>query len=166
MTMWDPYRELQALRREFDRAFASDAGTSGSPPRWRFAFLPGRAARMYPLVNLHDDGENFFVEALMPGVDPDKVEVTVLGNSLTISGQKTPVGDVADERVHRMERAAGRFMRTIQLPTEIERDQVNAEYRNGLLLLTLPRSEASKPRRVQIQAGGDLEGEKSAGGTT
>ena len=153
MTMWDPSREFQALRSDFDRSHAGNVGTSGSPPRWRFAFLPGRAARMYPLVNLHDDGENFFVEALMPGVDPDKVEVTVLGNGLTISGQKTPVGDVADERVHRMERAAGRFMRTIQLPTEIERDRVSAEYRNGLLLLTLPRAEASKPRRVQIQTG-------------
>ena len=153
MTISDPIRELQALRREFDRAFGGDTGGSSSASRWRFAFLPARSARMYPLVNLHDDGENFFVEALMPGVEPDKIEVTVLGNGLTISGQKIPPGDIADERVHRMERAAGRFMRTIQLPTEVERDQVNAEYRNGMLFLTLPRSEASKPRRVQIQTG-------------
>ena len=152
MTMWDPFREFQALRRDVDRAFS---GAGYMPPSsWRLAFLPGRGARQYPMVNLSDDGDNIYVEALMPGVEPQQVEVNIVGTNLTMSGQKIGLGDMAPERIHRSERAAGRFMRSVELPVEIERDRVSAEYRNGLLLLTMPRSEASKPRRVQIQAGG------------
>ena len=148
MAMWDPIRELETLRREIDRAFA---GLGSSRPG-RLAFLPGRGARLYPLVNLHDDGGRFSLEALAPGVDPDKLEVTVVGNTLTLAGQKPGPGDVAPERIHRSERAAGRFVRTVQLPTEIDRDRVEAQYRSGLLLLTLPRAEAARPRRVTVQA--------------
>jgi HSP20 family protein len=131
--MWDPIRDFQAL------------------PRWRLAFLPGRSARQYPLVNLHDDGDDVYIEALMPGVEPQGVEVTVVGSTLTLSGHKPGPRDLAQERIHRNERAAGRFMRTVQLPVEIDRDRTVAEYRNGLLLLKMPRPESSKPRRITIQ---------------
>jgi HSP20 family protein len=152
--MWDPFREFQSLRREIDRAFGGGDGYGrGDWPRWRLAFLPGRGARMYPLINLHDDGDNFYVEALMPGVEPDQVEVTVVGNGLTIAGEKRGPQNIPPERIHRMERAAGRFIRSVQLPAEVERDRVNAEYRHGMLMLTLPRSEAAKPKRVEIRAG-------------
>lgn len=151
MAVWDPFRELETLRQEIDRAF-EQAGLAPFP-RWRLAFLPGRAARQYPLVNLHDDGENLYAEALAPGVEPDKFEVTAVGNTLTIAGEKPGLPDVAPERLHRSERAAGRFMRTVELPIEIAPDKVTARYRQGLLLLTLPRAEAARPRRIAIQAG-------------
>jgi HSP20 family protein len=150
MATLDPFRELEALRREVDRAFAS-AGL-GPFRTGRLAFLPGRGARQYPLVNLHDDGENVYVEALAPGVRPDKFEVTVVGSTLTIAGEKPGSTDVAPERMHRTERAAGRFMRTVELPTQVEPDQVSAQYKHGLLLLTLPRAESARPRRVTVQA--------------
>ena len=151
MAVWDPFVELERLRQEFDRA-ASRSGSGRSPGR--FAFLPGRAARQYPLVNVADDGENFYVEALAPGVDPDQLEITVVQNRLTIAGEKRGAGDVAPERVHRVERAAGRFLRTVDLPVEVEADRVEAQYKNGLLKLTLPRAAASRPRRVTIQTQG------------
>ena len=149
MAVWDPFGEFERLRQELDRA----AGRFGvrSP---RLAFLPGRAARQYPLVNLYDDGTNFQLEALAPGVDPAALEVTVVQNRLTLSGEKRSAGDVAPERLHRVERAAGRFVRTIDLPAEVEADRVEAQYRNGLLTLTLPRAETAKPRRVTVQAQG------------
>lgn len=150
MAEWDPFRELEALRREIDRAFESVG--LGPSRTSRLAFLPGRAARQYPLVNLHDDGQSFYVEALAPGVTPDRFEVTVVGNTLTIAGEKAGPPDVAPERLHRSERAAGRFMRTVELPAEVDPSKVSAQYRHGLLLLTLPRAEAAKPRRVTVQA--------------
>ena len=150
MAALDPFRELEALRREIDRAFTS-AGL-GPFRAGGLAFLPGRGARQYPLVNLHDDGQNFYIEALAPGVEPDKLEVTVVGNTLTIAGQKPGPADLAPERIHRSERAAGRFVRTVELPTAVEPEQVSAEYKHGLLLLTLPRAESAKPRRVTVQA--------------
>lgn len=152
MTMFDPYREFQSLRREVDRAFANDG--FGALPAMRMAFLPGRAARQYPLFNLYDDGDRLYVEALVPGVAPDEMEVSVKENVLTIAGMKPGFGDIPPERIHRNERAAGRFIRTISLPAEVDRDRVDAQYRNGLLLLTMPRSEESKPKRVMIHHNG------------
>jgi HSP20 family protein len=151
MAVWDPFRELEALRQEIDRAF-EQVGLAPLP-RWRLAFLPGRAARQYPLVNLHDDGTNLYVEALAPGVEPDKFEVTAVGNTLTIAGEKPGLPDVAPERLHRSERAAGRFMRTVELPVEVDPNKISAQYKRGLLLLTLPRAESARPRRIAVQAG-------------
>jgi HSP20 family protein len=149
MAVWDPFRELETLRREFERAYGQ-AGL-GPLPSGRPGFLPGRGARQYPLVNVHDDGTNLYVEALAPGVEPDKLEVTVLGRSLSLSGEKQGTSNVAPERIHRSERAAGRFNRTVELPDEVDPDKVSAQYKNGLLLLTLPRSESARPRRVSVQ---------------
>jgi HSP20 family protein len=145
----DPYRELERVRRELERALGDEAPAGRS---WRRAFLPGRAARLYPLVNLYDDGETFTVEALAPGVDPARLDVTVVGNTLTIAGEKPgPVG-VPPERIHRSERAAGRFVRTVELPTEVDADGVSARYQHGLLLVAVPRAASARPRRVAVQA--------------
>jgi HSP20 family protein len=148
MATWDPFSEFERLRRDFERA----ANELGLRPGQRLAFLPGRAARQYPLINLHDDGEALQLEALAPGVDPTKIDVTVVGNRLTISGEKEGPANVPSERMHRAERAAGRFVRTIDLPVEVDPERVEAIYKNGLLCLTLPRSAAARPRRIQIQA--------------
>jgi HSP20 family protein len=151
MRNWDPFTDLDTLRREIDRAL----GESGARPGARAGrpgFLPGRGARQYPLVNVYDDGERYVVEALAPGVDPEKLEVNVVRSTLTISGEKLGPSGVAPERVHRNERAAGRFVRTVDLPVEVEPSQVTAQYRNGLLVLALPRAEAARPRRVTVQA--------------
>ena len=152
MGMWDPFREAEALRRELDRALSEARG--GSPGRTRQAFLPGRGARQYPLVNVSDDGERYYVEALAPGADPARLEVTVVRNTLTIAGEKVAPAGVPQERFHRSERAAGRFVRSVELPVEVEPSKVEAQYRNGLLLLTLPRAEATRPRQVTVQADG------------
>jgi len=148
MAVWDPFLELERLRREFDRA----AGHIGIAPNPRIAFLPGRGARQYPLVNVHDDGESFHGEALAPGVDPAQLEITVVNNTLTIAGEKPGVADVAPDRLHRVERAAGRFHRSVELPADVDADRVEAQYRNGLLELTLPRAAAARPRRVTVQS--------------
>jgi HSP20 family protein len=140
---------LERLRREIEQTFGAEASAGRAS---RKAFLPGRAARQYPLVNLYDDGETFTVEALAPGVDPAQLDVTVVQNTLRIAGDKPgPVG-VPPERIHRSERAAGRFVRTFELPTEVDADRVNAQYRNGLLLVSVPRAESARPRRVTVQA--------------
>jgi HSP20 family protein len=155
MATWDPIRELMTIRRDLDRALSSDSMPSMSS---RAGFLPGRSARQYPLVNLYESGDDYQVEALMPGIDTQQIDVTVVGNALTIAGQKPGPMDVQPERVHRSERAAGRFIRSMTLPTEIERDQVSAEYRNGILLLTLPRAESAKPKKVRVMEASGGEG--------
>jgi len=148
MAAWDPFLELERLRREIDRATGE---ISSRPSGSRLAFLPGRGARQYPLVNVADDGEKFYVEALAPGVDPAKLDVTVVRQTVSIAGEKPGLPGVPPERVHRVERAAGRFVRTIELPAEVDASKVEAQYRQGMLLLTLPRAETARPRRVTVQ---------------
>ena len=147
---WDPFRELDALRREVERAF-DDYGTGGRPYR-RAAFLPGVSARTYPMLNLSEDKDNVYVEALAPGLAPDSIEVSVLRDTLRIGGEKSPIkADVAPSAYHRNERGAGRFVRTLTLPTEVDGDKVKAEYKNGLLLLTLPKHESAKPKQISVK---------------
>jgi HSP20 family protein len=144
-----PIVDLDALRREIDRTF-EEFWPDRSPRTWRGAFLPGRAARQYPLVNLTEDDGNLYVEALAPGVDPKALDLSVVHGTLTIKGEKPGLAQVSAEAYHRNERAAGRFVRTIELPAEVEGAKVHADYRNGLLLVTLPKSEKAKPKQIPI----------------
>lgn len=146
MAVWD---ELAALRREVDRTF-EDFELGRWPRIWRTAFLPGTAARRYPLVNISEDANNLYVEALAPGVDPKSLDLSVVRGRLTVKGEKPGLEQVDAEAYHRNERAAGQFNRTIDLPVEVDVAKVQADYTNGLLLVTLPKSEAAKPRQIQV----------------
>jgi HSP20 family protein len=146
---WHPLRELETLRRDIDRAFNNVGQTNG--PSFRSAFLPGRAARQYPLVNLSEDRDHIYVEALAPGVDPASIDMSVVRNVLTISGEKRRLPEeVKPEAIHRSERAVGKFVRNIELPIEIDSDRVTAEYKHGLLMVTLPKAAASKPKQINV----------------
>lgn len=144
---FSPFQELEALRRGIDQVFAGTwpgLGGRGS------AFLPGRSARGYPLVNLWGDNEKFVVEALAPGLALESLDVTVQGNTLTIAGEKRRVVEVKPEAYHRSERSAGKFVRTYQLDCDIEEDAVAAEYTDGILRITLPKCAAAKPQRIAV----------------
>ena len=151
MARWDPFNGMDAVRREIDQVF--DRATPQFTPMFRSAFLPGRAAREYPLINLYEDENTVYLEALAPGADPQSFQISAVGNTLTISGEKPRVtGDVKPEAFHREERAAGKFVRSIDLPVEVDdNNNPKGEYRNGLLLLSLPKSERPKPKQITVQ---------------
>ncbi|MCL5110355.1 MAG: Hsp20/alpha crystallin family protein [Chloroflexi bacterium] len=149
MATYNPFGDIEVLRREIDRTFEDFWG--GRQPRsWRVAFLPGQASRRYPLVNLYEDKDNFFVEALAPGIDPDSLELTVDNGVLTISGEKKEPQDVAEEAYHRSERAAGKFARRVELSGTVDVDTVKADYKNGVLMITLPKAPEAKPRQISV----------------
>jgi len=146
---WNPWREMEALRREVDRVFEGYGAERYNP--FRSAFLPGHSARTYPLVNVYENAEEVTVEALAPGLDPEKLDVSIKGTTLTISGEKRGLEGVSREQYHRNERSAGSFVRTIELDAEIDDERISANYANGILLVTLPKSEKAKPKKIAIE---------------
>lgn len=149
MAQWNPFVDMENLRRDIDRAFEEFGITQ---PASQVAFLPGRGPRRYPLINLLEDKEKLYIEALTPGVDPKSLDVSVLRNRLTLSGEKVRIAaEVKPEAFHRSERASGKFVRTFDLPVEVDEAGIQAEYKNGLLIVTLPKAEKAKPRQVNIK---------------
>jgi HSP20 family protein len=152
MAAWSPWHTLETVRRELDRVF--DASDTRPEPAFRPAFLPGRAARRYPLTNLYEDTDAVYLEALAPGVDPTTLALSVVGNTLRITGEKRRVaGEVQPEAFHRRERATGTFVRHIPLPVEVNEHIVHAEYKDGLLSITLPKAAKAKPTQITVQVG-------------
>jgi len=152
MTTWDLFREFDRMQRDLDRLFEENGSRRRVFPFSRFSFLPGRAARAYPLFNVTEDADHWYVEALAPGVDPASLQVSVVRNQLSVSGEKNhSLETVEAERIHRNERAAGRFVRTIELPFAVEDGKVRAEYRDGILKITLPKAACAKPKQIEVK---------------
>lgn len=149
--LWD----MEALQRELHSAF-ENLTREFSNDRWslpfsRVSFLPARSARMYPLLNISEDDNNFYVEALAPGIDPDSMEIKIIDNQLQITGTKQGVGkDIKPEAYHRSERGAGKFIRSLHLPSQVDVDNVKADYTNGLLRVTVAKAEKAKPRMISV----------------
>lgn len=151
MRSWDFFKEMDQISREM-------GGIIDNFNRKR-SFLPadetGRSPRIYPQINLRDDDENVYVEALLPGVEADQLEVNILADSLTVSGERRLANELTGKDLswHRRERGTGKFLRTIELPVAIVADRVKAEYVNGLLRVTLPKAAESKPRKIAVKVG-------------
>jgi HSP20 family protein len=146
MTIWNFLKEMDQLQSQLGE-LAKLNSVSGWP---RMSFLPGVSARHFPMMNISADDQNIHVEALAPGLDSATLKVTAVRDKLTISGEKATV-KVASEKFHRNERSTGKFTRTIELPTQIDPDKVQAEYSNGILKITLPKADEAKPRQIEIK---------------
>jgi HSP20 family protein len=121
-------------------------GNLASAPRsWWMHSFP------YPLVNVREEADAFLVEAEVPGVARDQIEVHVRhGTELTIEGERKPEGD-GNGTWHHQERGVGRFRRVLTLPVAVEADKVEARLEHGVLRLRLPKAESVKPHRIFVQ---------------
>jgi HSP20 family protein len=129
------FSEVNRIQEELQRLF----GGNGVAP-------------LGPAVNVWADDHNFYAEADLPDLNLDKLEVFVTdGNQLTIQGERT-APEIKGAVWVRQERPFGRFTRVLTLPTLVDTDKVEAKYDNGVLKLTLPKSEAAKPRKIAIKA--------------
>jgi HSP20 family protein len=137
---------LHQLRREMDRllgGFLSNAGDIS----WPFS------GRGRPAANVWDTKDALRVEMELPGVKSDQVEVSVIGDELSI---KVDRPEIEREGVsyHRRERPVGSFSRVLRLPAEVDADRVQAELRHGVLTVTLPKAESARPRTIQVTSAG------------
>lgn len=147
MASWDVFRDLDNLRREIDEAFR---GAGYSRP-FGSAFLSPVATRRFPLVNVGDDEDHVYVDAVVPGVDPKDIDLTILRNTLTISGERKQLDVKQGQIVHRSELGAGKFSRTLELPVDIDPDKASGEYKDGIMRITLAKAEHAKPKKIGIK---------------
>ncbi|RME39913.1 MAG: Hsp20/alpha crystallin family protein [Planctomycetota bacterium] len=138
---WPLTDRFAELRREMDRMFEEFD---------RFGLSPLLRRGVYPAVNLWDEGEAIGVEAELPGVSRDDLEIFAAGNELTIKGRrKAPEDEQAT--YYRQERGTGEFTRTITLPCEVDADKIDATLCNGVLTLRLTKAEEAKPRQIEVK---------------
>ena len=140
---WDPFEELEEMQRHMDRIFGtrrsggSGAARAGDP-------------RDFPHVNLYETADDYVLTAEVPGVKAEDIDISVVGDSMTIKGKREPEVDRDKVSCHRMERDFGSFGRTISLPAAIATEEVQASYANGVLQVKLPKAEESRPRVIKV----------------
>lgn len=136
----DPFDTLFDLQRSLDAFRSSD---------WLSRGLSGGGGT-FPLLNIFGQNEDILVITELPGIGREDVDIQVHGNRLRIAGRKA-IQYEEGASLHRRERLAGRFDRTIAVPFEVDADHVKAEYRDGVLALLLPRAERDKPKSITIK---------------
>lgn len=146
MATWDIFRELDNMRREIDESFRN-YGLNRTMPA---GFLSTGRNR-FPLVNVSEDSGNVYVDALVPGVDPKEIELSVLRNAITIAGERKSPVDEKGQVIHRSELGFGHFSRTIELPGDIDTEKITAESVNGVLRVTLCKAEHAKPKKIEVK---------------
>jgi len=147
MASWGFFNELDNLRREIDEAFRG----AGVARPLATTFLAPNSPRRFPLVNLSEDEGQICLDALLPGVDPKELQLSLLRETITITGARKSPAEIRGGIMHRNELGSGKFSRTIDLPSEIDPDRTSAEYRDGVLRITMAKSEHAKPRKIEVK---------------
>jgi HSP20 family protein len=123
------------------------------------------AASWVPAVDVFEEADSIRITAEVPGVKPEDIKISLEGNLLTIHGTKQQEAEERTERVHRYERMYGAFERTFTLPASVDPKDIKATYDNGVLTVTLPKSEKSKPRHIEIEVGSGSQGRQVGQGS-
>lgn len=139
---WDPFREAVSLRDAMNTLFQESFVRPGGPAgQGGYAALP---------LDVCETENEFVVKAALPGVKPDDVQITVHGDTLTIRAESKADEEKQGEHWHIRERRFGAFQRSVSLSTPVNSDNAQARYEDGVLTLTLPKSEAAKPRQIKV----------------
>jgi HSP20 family protein len=143
---WEPFRDLQAVQDRLNRVFddAFRGAPRGNDDEWA---LGGSWA---PSVDIFEHEGNLVLKAELPGVDPKDVDVRVENNVLTLRGERKFASEVKREQYHRVERAYGTFSRSFTLPNVVDTEKIKAEYKDGVLRMSLPKKEEAKPKHISI----------------
>ena len=133
------WQEMERLRREMDRLFDSYHPNGYHP-------IPG-----YPAMNVWASEDQLAVTAEIPGVDINDIDINVVGETLTLSGERKPDSLSEEAQYHRQERGYGKFNRAIQLPFPVDVNKVEATFKNGVLHVSMPRAEADRPKKITVK---------------
>lgn len=139
---FDAFRDLE---REFDRLLQTVATQSV------------RAGARFPLVNLYERPSEYLLLVQLPGVEKDQLDLTIADGRLTLKGERTRPASVEEHQYRRSERPIGRWERTVAIPERVDEDRIAADFREGLLQLTLPKAASTPARQIQVRTDGGEE---------
>jgi HSP20 family protein len=142
--IFDPWREFKRMEDRMKRLRDSLGHT--------FLEYPFTSPSEFPAVNVWTNEDGAVVTTEIPGVDPQSIDISVMGKSVTLRGSRQPEEIKKEESYHRRERWEGQFSRIIELPFDIETNKVGARFSKGILYITLPRAEADKPRKIAVKS--------------
>ena len=138
----NPWLEFERIRQGFDEFLRSYA------EKGRMV----RCANVYPALNIFEDADKTVITAEMPGGKSEDLDISLKGDTLTIQGKRADRSEEGLLSWHRREIETGSFSRSLSLPAQVDADRINAKLANGVLTLTLMKSEAAKPRQIQVQS--------------
>ncbi len=141
---WQPANDLMSLRDAMDRLFEDSWVSARSwnlPTPW-----------VEPSLDVYETADNVTVKAAIPGVKPEDVEITVTGNTLSLSGETKEESETKDKNYLRRETRYGSFNRVIELPAGLQTDKADAKFENGMLTITFPKAEQIKPKTIKVQS--------------
>ena len=141
---WEPFRQMTTLREAMDRLF--DESLVRPWGGWPVTTGEGSLE-----VDMYETPEDVVIKTTLPGIDPRDVDVSVVGDTLTIKGESKAEEEQKGVNYIRRECRYGAFCRSLPLPTNVEVDKATADYANGVLTLTLPKAEEVKPKRIEIR---------------
>lgn len=141
---WRPLRDIVSIQDEMNKLFDDFFGRT--PTRW---FQPEEGL-WAPNVDVSETKDNIVLIAEMPGLNKEDIKLSVQDNVLTLSGEKKQEKEEKDANYHRLERSYGAFCRSFTLPTPVQADKVKASYKDGILKVTLPKTEEVKPKEIPI----------------
>jgi len=138
---------LGDFHREMDRIFERFFEHPWGPVE-----LTPYSGEFAPPMNISETDKDVVVKAELPGVDPNQIELKVVGNTLSLSGKKDETKEEKGDNFYRSERVFGSFTRSVQLPETVDADKVNAEFRNGVLTVKMPKKPGAMARKIPVQS--------------
>lgn len=147
LTRWDPFQDMLSLREAMNQLLEDSFVHPLDISR------EGRS--FYPALDLSETPEAFIVEAAVPGIKADDLNITVENNVLTISGETHEEAERKERNYHRVERRFGSFKRSVTLPETVKADEISAALTDGVLRLEIPKAEEVKPRRITVNVGSE-----------
>ncbi len=143
LVKWNPYDEMTGLRHRFSRLFDPRL-----PSLWdREAEV---AASWRPMVDIYEEDEAYVIKAELPGVDKKDIDVDLKGRTLVIKGERAAENEVKEENFCCRERTFGKFQRAFSLPEVLDADKIKADFKDGVLKITVPKREEVKPKQVTV----------------
>lgn len=150
---FDPYRELSTFADRFNRAYGAQQGRERDEETGLGAWMPP--------VDIAEDKEKITLTAELPGFKEDEVQIQMESNILTVRGERKFEEEKEGRNYHRVERAYGQFVRSFTLPNNVDRENIRAHFKNGLLEIELPKREDAKPKLIKISGETSNRGEKA-----